>query len=310
MNIPDSEHVSNFIIQEHEDAGLRVDVFLSEKLNLLSRSQLKARISVLRINGKDAKLSKKIEIGDKIELAYTDPVPISAEPQEIPLTIIFENQDVLVINKPSGLVVHPAPGSREGTLVNGLLFRYRNFSDSFENESVRPGIVHRLDKDTSGVLIVAKNPSSHEFLSRQFRGKKTEKSYLAVAKNTPNPFQGIISSNIRRDPNHRKRFIHTRTGGKSALTNYKTLMSNKGFSFLILKPKTGRTHQLRVHLKSIGCPILGDPVYSRKNNTYPEARLMLHAYTLKIFLPGIHEKQTFRAPLPADMKAVIADLGK
>jgi len=303
-------HKDTFTVTEEDTKGERVDVFLSQKLNLISRSQLKARITDIKVNGRDVKISKKILPGDIIEVSYSDPVPLSAEPQEIPFALLYEDDNVIVINKPSGLVVHPAPGTRDGTLVNGLLYRFRDMERVFEEESLRPGIVHRLDKDTSGVLIAAKNPHTHEFLARQFRKKQTRKTYVLIVKNRPNPLKGIIAANIRRDPNRRKRFIHCRTGGKTAVTEYKTLMSRDDYSFVTAKPQTGRTHQLRVHFSSIGCPILGDPVYSRKDKDYPDARLMLHAYTLEIYIPGNPEKQRFRAPLPEDMKLMLTAISK
>jgi 23S rRNA pseudouridine1911/1915/1917 synthase len=184
------------------------------------------------------------------------------------------------------------------------MFRYSGLEKDF-HETVRPGIVHRLDKDTSGVIIAAKNPSSHEFLSLQFRKKRVKKKYLAIVKGNPAPSAGIIEKSLSRDPHNRKRFKCTDTGGKTACTEYKTLCRLDKYSFLVLKPRTGRTHQLRVHMLSLRTPILGDPLYSRKNPDGPDSGLMLHAYRLKVLLPGEKQPRIFRAPLPKRFKDIL-----
>jgi 23S rRNA pseudouridine1911/1915/1917 synthase len=216
------------------------------------------------------------------------------------LDILYEDSRVVVLNKPRGMVVHPGSGVRSGTLVQGLLAHAREIAVNFPKEPVRPGIVHRLDKDTSGVIITAKDPESLEYLACQFRGRAVRKVYLAIVKGMPPQLRGTIRGHILRDPRHRKRFVHAETGGKPAETLYKVLSSRDGYSFVVLKPKTGRTHQLRVHMKSVGCPILGDPVYGRKDQSFSQAGLMLHAYSLSLVLPGENQERTFRAPIPPE----------
>ncbi len=287
---------------------MRVDSYLSDIAAVLTRSQLKSRISSLTINGEEAKLSKKIGVGDIIHVEFNPPEQISISPEKIDLTILFENSDVAVIDKSQGMVVHPAHGNTSGTIAQGLLSRYLELEKEFRNTTVRPGIVHRLDKDTSGVLITAKNVRAHEYLSLQFRKRQVEKVYLAVTKGVPRASRGTICSPIARDPGNRKKFKTVQRGGKGAVTGYRVLWRGDRHAFLVLHPETGRTHQIRVHLRSIGCPVLGDPLYCRKDHALPDTGLLLHAYKLKIILPGEHEKRCFRAPLPNRFKEALVSL--
>jgi len=283
--------------------NVRLDVYISEKIGLCSRSQLKLRIKKIIVNGKDSKLSRHVRTGDKVSVFYSDPPSLDIEAENIALSIIYEDNNVLVINKPQGMVVHPAAGNYSGTLVNALLFHYKGIKSQMNGMPLpRPGIVHRLDKDTSGVLIVAKNIETQEFLARQFRNRRVSKTYLAVVKGAPPKLEGEVSAFLTRDPYNRKRFRGTESEGKKALTRYKVLKFTDNYSFIVLKPKTGRTHQLRVHMNYIGCPILGDSLYSRKDRLHPDATLMLHAYKLSIMLPGDRIARTFRASLPARFK--------
>ena len=206
------------------------------------------------------------------------------------------------------MVVHPAAGNETGTLVQALLYHCESLGDAYQDE-VRPGIVHRLDKDTSGVLIAAKHPQAQEFLARQFRKRSVSKKYYAVVKGALRAPAGQIEANIRRNPRHRKQFSTTETGGKAAVTRYRLVHRfGTAYSFVALEPHTGRTHQLRVHLQSIGSPILGDSVYSRVDAQFPEAPMMLHAYALSIIVPGSDTPRTFRAPLPEDFRAIMRGL--
>lgn len=287
---------------------VRADKFLSDHWGLLSRSQLKQRQTRLVVNGEEAKPSRKIRRGSIIEVFYLPPDSPDYTPERMDLEVIFENPDVLVIDKPQGLVVHPAAGNTRGTLVHGLLYRYRreNFHGCFNEKNLRPGIVHRLDKDTSGVLITAKNPTAQEFLSRQFRQKTTEKRYIALMKGSLHPRKGRVDNYLVRDPRSRKKFTW-RDGpgrGKQAVTDYRVLKEFGRFAFVSLHPKTGRTHQLRVHAITLGHPILGDPIYGRQARIQADS-LMLHAYSLKIRLPGEEEPRTFRAPLPERFRRMI-----
>ncbi|MBI9100900.1 MAG: RluA family pseudouridine synthase [Spirochaetales bacterium] len=298
----------NSRIELPEGETMRVDSYVSDELGLLSRSQFKQRELTLKVNGKDVKLSRKVVDGDLLELEYSEPIIPDILPDEIPLDILFENDDVLVVNKPQGVVVHPAAGHYTGTLVQGLMYRYKGYEDEFQGETIRPGIVHRLDKDTSGVIITAKNPEAQEFLSEQFREKTAVKKYMAVCKGNLYPMEGRIKNHLIRDPGNRKRFTwNDEKKGKHSCTDYRVMKNFDDYYFVSLMPKTGRTHQLRVHMLSLGHPILGDPVYSRKDPKHPVS-LMLHALTLSIRLPGEDSQRTFHAPLPDRFKELLHTL--
>ncbi len=275
---------------------LRADRFITDNLGLFSRSQIKRHLVRLLINGKEAKLSKRIQSGDILEFEYRDLPPPELVPEEIELDILYENADVLVLNKPQGLVVHPGSGNRSGTLAHGLLYYCSQIGREFEDEPVRPGIVHRLDKDTSGVMIAAKNVPAQEFLAAQFRSRQVRKQYLAVVKGRPPKAKGRVEMRIARDAHHRQRFTTSAVRGKTAVTYYRTIRTYSDCTLLSLQPKTGRTHQLRVHMLHLGCPVLGDPLYNRKD--FLSGSLMLHAYRLKILLPGAELPRVFKAPLP------------
>ena len=288
--------------------GVRLDRFLSEGLELFTRSQIAHHAVEVSVNGKPSKLSRKVSARDRLEISYTTPEPVSYAPEPVDLNIIFEDANVVVLNKPLGIVVHPAAGNHTGTLVQGLLHHCKEMGGLFGDEVVRPGIVHRLDKDTSGVLIAAKHPRAQEFLAAQFRRKKTEKKYYALIKGSFARAGGEIETFLVRDRKNRKRFVVSDSEGKQAKTVYRSLKRWDRYSFVSLSPITGRTHQLRVHMKHLGHPIVGDPTYGRKDNALPDAELMLHAYSLKIRLPGEQEPRTFRAPLPDRMKKLILSI--
>jgi 23S rRNA pseudouridine1911/1915/1917 synthase len=285
-------------VDESETAGIRLDKYISDKLLIITRSQLKARLAKVLVNGIQAKLSKKINPGDELEISITAPPHPDISAEDIKLDIIYEDKNVIVINKPQGMVVHPGSGINSGTLINALLFYVKELKANF-NEEIRPGIVHRLDKDTSGVIITAKNPFAHEYLSTQFRKRKSKKVYLSIVKGQPQYSNYEIDTFISRDPKNRKRFKVSNNTGKRSVTEYEILRAYNNYTFLRMKPKTGRTHQLRVHACSMGCPILGDPIYSRSDARFPEITLMLHAFKLYIKLPGEDNTRLFRAPIPA-----------
>ena len=282
----------------------RLDVYITEGLGICTRNQLKQRIRDLKVNDTGAKLSRKIQAGDRLTFELEAPPELSVEAQDIPICILFENADVAVINKPQGMVVHPGAGNYSGTLANALLYHVEELSA----ESDRPGIVHRLDKETSGVIITAKHQDSLEYLSSQFRNKTTKKTYLAIVYGQPPSAQGRIENSLGRSRTDRKKFASVRTGGKRACTNYRVLASYKGYAFIVLEPETGRTHQLRVHMRELECPIAGDPVYGSKSDK--TQTLMLHAYRLRIKLPGAAGVSTFRAPLPMRFKQHLRYLAK
>jgi 23S rRNA pseudouridine1911/1915/1917 synthase len=291
-----------------EHAGMRADRYVSEVLELFPRSQLKTREVDIRIDGRRVKPSRAVREGERIEIEY-GPVPLpDLEPEDIPLDIIYEYEAVLVVDKPQGMVVHPAHGNYSGTLAHAVLHRLVGIEERFTGDRLRPGIVHRLDKDTSGVIVVAKTPAVHEALSAQFRARTAHKRYLALTKGTPKPARGTVEGYIRRDPHNRKRFIHDEGAGKAARTDYRVLRSFGDHAVVVLEPKTGRTHQLRVHMRHLGCPILGDPVYARRSTRFPNAGLMLHALSLRIILPGEQGGRTFTAPVPTRFREVMLSL--
>jgi len=280
-----------------EAVGRRVDRFIADDLGLFPRSQIAHRDVVVRVDGSVRKLSHRLRAGELVEVDYSRPADAAIEAEPVPLDIIFENDDVVVVNKPAGMVVHPAAGNRHGTLAQGLMHRVKTLAGDF-NDSARPGIVHRLDKDTSGVIIAAKHPQALAELAAQFKQHTVEKRYLAIVKGRLPRSHGTVDAPIGRDPHNRKRFAIVDPGGKKAVTTYRVLRHFSGYSFVSLGPRTGRTHQLRVHMASLGCPVIGDPIYARSGSAPPEAGLALHAYRLRITLPGEDEPRWFTARLP------------
>ena len=299
----------SFTVELDNDIFLRVDRYIADHLGILKRSQMKNRNVRVLLKGKEIKLSKIVTSGDIITVEYDHLLPLNLIPEKIELNIIYEDSNSIVINKPQGMVVHPGAGNFTGTLVHGLLHHCLEMRNEFPQDDIRPGIVHRLDKDTSGVLISAKNPDALEFLSSQFRNKSTHKSYLAIVKGFPVKPEGRIETLIARDQNNRKKFTVSKNRGKKAVTIYKVIKAWDNFSLLHLKLETGRTHQLRVHMLLLGNPILGDSVYGRKSGIFPDISLMLHAYRLSLILPGeIDRISTFEAPVPLRFSEVIKKL--
>jgi 23S rRNA pseudouridine1911/1915/1917 synthase len=294
---------------------MRLDVYASEHLGLFSRSQARARILEASVNGVPARLARKVRHGDTVTLRYVDAPPVDLVAQDIPLDVLFENDDVIVIDKPQGLVVHPGSGNPSGTLLNALLHHCRTIIGRFPADDPRPGIVHRLDKETSGVIIAAKNPEAHAFLARQFHERLTRKRYLAVTLGIPPGPTGRVDDRLARDPRDRKRFTWVPQGGRTAVTQYRVLRAYPsdlgragGYAFVLLAPRTGRTHQLRVHMKRLGTPIVGDALYGRKDEKFPRETLMLHARSLSILLPGETEARTFRSPVPERFRLMLRAL--
>ena len=298
------QHFDFCIIKQYVRV-IRIDQYISDIAAIISRNQLKQRLVSLKVDGKTVKLSRKVTAGERIELSLSAPHRIEVEPEKIDLNIIYEDDNVIVINKPQGMVVHPAPGNYTGTLVHGLLY-YRDAEA--EADDYRPGIVHRLDKDTSGVLITAKNDSAHQFLAAQFQAKTTRKVYYALCRGRIETDSGRIEGNLARSPQNRQRFTVVESGGKPALTGYQVLRRWRNVFFAALYPETGRTHQLRVHMRHMGNPILGDPLYGAGERD--GCTLMLHAFKLKIQLPGKKEQQSFSAPLDTRFAAVIRRLNR
>ena len=254
---------------------------------------------IIRINDSVAKKSSKVAAGDHIEIRYDEEVLEGLESESIPLNIIYEDSSILVIDKDQNMPVHPGAGNFTGTVANALLGLY---GDDFcvGDDSIRPGIVHRLDKDTSGILIIAKTQHAHRSLSEQFAMHTNEKYYEAIVKGQFMSSTGRIESRIKRDPKDRKKYTVTdnKSEGKSALTEYNVISQANGYSFLRIRIYTGRTHQIRVHMASIGHPVLGDPIYSKKDAGFPDATLMLNSASLTITHPESGERMTFSSPVP------------
>lgn len=277
----------------------RLDKYIASLPEGINRSRLKSGVTSILVNGKKSKLSTKVSPKDFIQIEWEESVSEDIEPQNIPLDIIYEDENVTVINKKQGMVTHPAAGNWEGTLVNALLFHWgRNAihnEDEKENPSVlqarRPGIVHRLDKDTSGIIITARNRDTETFLAHQFKNHNSlSKIYIAICQGHPPVQEGIIRTNIARDIKDRKKFraLDEESDGKLAVSKFKCIGCYGPYSLIKIKIYTGRTHQIRVHLKWLGCPIVGDPIYSKpvKGSLLEGAPLMLHAFKLKIRIPG------------------------
>lgn len=290
--------------------GERADKYLSDMAKVMSRSQLKARNALLKVNGKAEKLSRKLKEGDFIELSWEREPSRSFLPEDLEVPVVFENERAIVFDKAQGMVTHPGAGHWNGTLANAALFKSQRLGEP----APRGGIVHRLDKDTSGVIIVAKDAGAHEFLAGQFKQRSAKKEYLALLKGSPPEERGRIENQLARDRGDRKKFAPCGTGGKHALTEYRVLKAwtmgdGSRYCAVALYPRTGRTHQLRVHMAGLGCPILGDPIYGRKDKRFPDATLMLHARRLRITLPGEAQPRIFAAPVPERFKAIVRRLG-
>jgi 23S rRNA pseudouridine1911/1915/1917 synthase len=292
----------------------RLDKFLVEQLQefptgplRLSRSRIQGLIADGRVdvNGRPAKKAgEALEAGFHITVRIPPPEPTDLIPENIPLDIVFENEDLIVVNKPAGMVVHPAVGHASGTLVNAML-GYDPEIEGIGGEE-RPGVVHRLDKETSGLILLAKNERAHRWLQDQFRLRKVEKTYLALVDGKPPTPSGRVETYIGRDPSHRKRMaVVSESRGRQAVSEYKTVESFRNHTLLEFHPLTGRTHQIRLHCAFLGCPIVGDSVYGRKKPTVDIHRQFLHAYRLKVILPGEKEPRLFEALLPDGLERVL-----
>lgn len=293
----------------------RLDLFLVASGEARTRSQAKQLIDAerVRVDGRGVKGGTLLRGGETLEVRAGAPAPSAPEPEDLPLTVLHQDRDVVAIDKPAGMVVHPAPGSWHGTLVNALLHRGL-VAEGMAAE--RPGIVHRLDKETSGVLIVARNAHAHEALSRAFHDREVKKAYLAVVLRTPRRRSGIIDWPIGRHPSERKRMSVRSARGRAAETRYWVLESFGGLALVRVEPATGRTHQIRVHLAALGHPVLADPIYgARKGRARPAEgpgvafpRQALHASEIRFAHPSSGEPVAISAPLPADMSALLREL--
>jgi 23S rRNA pseudouridine1911/1915/1917 synthase len=288
----------------------RLDKFLVGQLQEFSRSRIQSLIAdgFVEVNERTAKKAgQPLESGNRITVRVPPPAPTSLLAENIPLDIVFENEALIVVNKPAGMVVHPAVGHASGTLVNAMLGYDPDIEGIGGQE--RPGVVHRLDKETSGLILLAKNERAHRWLQDQFRLRKVEKTYLALVDRKPPTPSGRVEAHIGRDPSHRKRMaIVPESRGREAVSEYKTLERFRDHTLLEFHPLTGRTHQIRLHCAFLGCPIVGDAVYGRKKPSVDIDRHFLHAHRLAILLPGETQLRTFEAPLPEELERVLISL--
>jgi len=306
--------ISDSFFELHFSGGepQRLDRFLVEKLPEYSRSRLQALIREGRVavDGFQArKAGQLLEKPAVVSVSIPAPEPGRVLPEAIPLRIVFENEDLLVVDKPAGMVVHPAGDHHTGTLVHAVLAHAPDIEGV--GGELRPGVVHRLDKDTSGLIILAKNDRAHQWLQNQFRNRKAEKTYLALVDGAPPSPQGRVEAAIGRDPRDRKRMaVVPPAKGRAAVSVYKTLQAYPRHTLLEVHPLTGRTHQIRLHLAFLGCPVVGDRIYGRRTPTLPIRRQFLHAARLRLALPGQGVLREFEAPLPEDLTKVLAEIGQ
>jgi 23S rRNA pseudouridine1911/1915/1917 synthase len=312
---PDPSTLS-FHVNE-DDTGPRLDAYLAANIDGWSRARLQRLIDAgdVLVNGNVAKASYKVSAGDEVEVDLTPAPASNFAPENIPLQIVFEDDQLIVINKPAGLVVHPAAGIHSGTLANALAYHFQQLANA---DSIRPGIVHRLDKDTSGLLVAAKTESAHENLSDQFRAREVFKSYIALVYGVVKQQSGRIEQPIARDPRNRTRMAIV-PGGRGALSLYKVRRSFDSFTLLDVELKTGRTHQIRVHLSWFKHPVVGDELYDNgRDNNIQDVQLrarirklhrqFLHAEQLGFSHPKTGEQMRFVAPLPAELAGLLEEL--
>jgi 23S rRNA pseudouridine1911/1915/1917 synthase len=297
--------VVHSFLTEHADAGQRVDHYLQTRLAAYSRSRLQTWIKNgrVRVNGAPVKAASILHGGETVDVSPEDLPPLQAAAEDLPVEVLYEDESVLAINKPAGLVVHAGAGAHEGTLVNRLVHRFESLSKV--GGDLRPGIVHRLDKGTSGVLLVARDDAAHRALAAQFAGRTVEKTYLALVHGRVRADQGRIASPIARDPVRRIRMTARLATGRAALTDYRVLERFEKLTYLEVRIGTGRTHQIRVHLASIGHPVAGDRLYGAPARTaeMPEHadRMFLHASRIVFTSPETGQPVTVEAPLPAEL---------
>jgi 23S rRNA pseudouridine1911/1915/1917 synthase len=283
-------------------AGERLDVFVARRLPALTRSRVQRLIADGRVlaAGQRARASLRLDAGQHVSVEVPPPAEATVAPERIPLDILFEDADLIVVNKPAGMTVHPSPGHESATLVNAILAHCDDLSGI--GGVLRPGIVHRLDRDTSGLILVAKNDAAHNSLARQLKERRVEKVYLALVEGTPKPPEGVIDAPIARDPRNRQRMAIVE-GGRASVTAYRVVERFTGASLVEARPKTGRTHQIRVHLAAIGHPIIGDRIYGKPSPLV--ARHFLHACRIEFAHPRTGDRVEFEAPLPDDLERAL-----
>lgn len=289
---------------EAEDEGKRIDSFLSEKIEGYSRTYMQKLIEeeYCKVNGKSARSNLKLRKGDQVEAAIPDPVPLAVEPEKIELDIVYEDNDIIVINKPQGMVVHPAHGNYSGTVVNALLEHCGSLSDYNSltgiNGVMRPGIVHRIDKDTSGIIVIAKTNEAHLSLSEQLKEHTITRKYIALLEGRLKDDSGRVETLIGRNPKDRKQMSVVSNNGKTAITHYRVLERFESCTLIEAVLETGRTHQIRVHMAHLGHPVVGDTVYGYKKQRFDTKGQLLHAKVLGFIHPARKVYVEFEAALP------------
>ena len=293
---------------DKEFAGIRLDKAISDKDNNLSRAMVQKLLDdgKILVNGKKAKASYKLNINDIVEIEKVEAKEVDIKPEDIPLDIIYEDNDILIVNKQKGLVVHPGNGNPDGTLVNAIMARCKDSLSGIGGE-IRPGIVHRIDKDTSGLLIVAKNDLAHINVSEQIKNHEVKKTYIALVRGIIKENNATIDMPIDRNKNDRVKMAVSKTG-KNAITHFKVLQRYNGYTLLEVNIETGRTHQIRVHMAQIGYPLVGDSVYSNGKNPFGVEGQMLHSAKLEFIHPITKKEIKAEAPLPAYFEEVLKQL--
>lgn len=295
------------LIITEQEAGQRADVALAALLELTRSNMQKLLEEGRAVKGaKVLKANYKLRLGDEITVTLPEPQPLDVQPENIPLDIIYEDDDVVVVNKPRGMVVHPAAGNYNGTLVNAMLYHCQNLSGI--NGVIRPGIVHRLDKDTSGIMICAKNDAAHLSLSQQIQNKTAQRTYLAVVRGNIKTDEGVIETFIARDKNDRKKMAVVKEDGRQAITEYQVLERFGKYTIVRCRLRTGRTHQIRVHMEYLGYPLVGDPKYSPMKTPFAINGQALHSQTLEFDHPRTGQRLHFEAPLPEDLQKIVTRL--
>lgn len=281
-----------------EEEGIRIDRFLSERMDLSrTRIQELAKEGKIQVNGIPVKSSYKVELDDEIMIEIPEATPIDVLPENIPLDILYEDEDIIVVNKPKGMIVHPAPGIYSGTLVNALLYHCKDLSGI--NGKLRPGIVHRIDKDTSGCLIACKNDEAHRAISKQLEDKTCHREYRAIVMGNIEHDNGLIDAPIGRDPKDRQKMVVTDKNAREARTYFKVLERFGNSTYVDCTLETGRTHQIRVHMKYIGHPVMGDLKYGKPCSYMETNGQVLHAYQVTFIHPRTKQEMTIEAALPA-----------
>jgi 23S rRNA pseudouridine1911/1915/1917 synthase len=297
-------NIYNLVVDE---PGTRLDKYVTERCPELTRTQTQKLIreGYITVNGGVARAGLKLDTGDRLTVKIPPATPEILQPEQIPLNIIYEDDDLLVIDKPAGLAVHPAPGHPAHTLVNAVLSHLSSLPDTGDWQ--RPGIVHRLDKDTSGVMLIAKNSDAYQNLTDQFRSRSVVKHYQVLVKGHLSPLDGVIEAPVGRDPRHRQRMaVVEESKGREAKTGYHVIEYVGDYTLLEVKPETGRTHQIRVHLKAIGYPVAGDKIYGVKSPHLQ--RQFVHASLLGFKLPSTGDYVEFTSPLPPDLETALRNL--